>query len=314
MQKKLDSYFSVTRQHKPRSCFIYDPSQRRATFENEPGEDDCFLHTVLDVSLYLRSTPSSIQEKEFPLLSSSASIPLLISNLQKAVRRGDPSIAVPTALLLLQRDPMKLLRRLPIVYIEDVCLMDSYSLLVWWMMAGEAYVLTSVDIECILQCVLQLCTHMHAYEADRSPRDHSLLPSLVKQGSDAVLAVYYRSRYGGMKGDMWMLEAAVEYYLEHPCEIVPAEFPPLDPSWFQVPMEILPQAVDFHPFPKILATIATKTQLEERVIKEFIWFVDSAINVRKPATLDQSMEYAEKEEWPWIESVLARLRRSILQR
>ena len=81
-------------------------------------------------------------------------MPLIKSNLQKAVRRCDNQIAIQSALVLIQMAPMELLRRLPIIYIEDVCLMDSYSIVVWLMMADKDYsALKKRDIDIILNIV-----------------------------------------------------------------------------------------------------------------------------------------------------------------
>ena len=324
MQKKLDQYFSVTLKYKPRSCFVYDPSGPSATFEDEPLATDRYLTTVLNVGLYVRNctsatgaaaTATATATAVIPSVSTSASISLLKSNLQKAVRRGQVALALQSALAVLERDPMELLRRLPILYIEDVCLMDSYPLLIWWMMAGKEYILTTLDKYYVLQCVLHLATEMRAYDATYRTKK-GLDESWVKrEATDAVLAVYYRSLYGGMKGDMRMLEGAVEYYLGQPEEILHVSFEnPIDDAYWRDAFEILPQAVDFHPFPRLLTAIAKKTGMEEKIIQEFIWYVDSAINVRKQDTIDRSAEKAEQEEWRWIEPVLARIRHSMLQR
>jgi len=50
------------------------------------------------------------------------SIPLLKSNLQKAIRRGKADIALKTAKALIINDEKQLLRRLPIIALEDVAL------------------------------------------------------------------------------------------------------------------------------------------------------------------------------------------------
>ena len=59
----------------------------------------------------------------------------LQSHLQKAVRRKNKKAAVFTADLLLDLSPLKLLRRLPIILIEDTFVHKSLSTLVWLMCA-----------------------------------------------------------------------------------------------------------------------------------------------------------------------------------
>ena len=84
-------------------------------------------------------------------------IPLVKSNLQKAIRRCDSQIAIQSALVLIQCAPMELLRRLPIIYIEDVCLMDSYPIVVWLMMADRDYIINNDDIDKLLNIIHSLC-------------------------------------------------------------------------------------------------------------------------------------------------------------
>jgi hypothetical protein len=300
MQKKLENYFSVSMKHKEnRKCFIYDPTNYKASFENHPAENDQFLSIKLGISLYYR--PHSLVFLELPIVDTKIPVPLLKSNLQKAIRRCYTTLAIQTALAIIQKDHIELLRRLPIIYIEDVCLMDSYTIIVWLMMAEKEHVLDAMDIDILLHCIKSLCEYATYYDdsADYMTAD-KLSHEFIQDSLDEVIAVYYRSQYGGTKGDMKMLQNAVYYYKEHPSEIGKTEYHRIDYNTITNSVEILPEAIDFHPFPHLLTILQKKTRIEKDMIKEWIWFVESAVNIRKQHTMDKSNEMMETDEWKAI--------------
>jgi hypothetical protein len=310
MQKKIEDFFAVTICHSQtiKKCFVYDPSIPCATFVYEPLDTDQFLSTESGVKMYYR--PSHSSQYSFPIMGECPA-PLLISNLQKAIRRQDAEIAVQSALALAQQHPTKLLRRLPIIYIEDVTLMDSLPIVVWWMMAVD-YRLTSLDTEYLLNIVNSLASHDAYYENDREteqePDTHEQLQD--HHQADALLALLYRSKYGGMKGDMRMLVNAIQHFKEHPME--PTVYYRVHPSKISLRIEILMEAIDFHPFPQLLAMIQQKTKLDQERIKTFIWHVESGVNVRKSTTLEQARAYQERWEWRVISKFLDAIRRQLV--
>lgn len=297
MQKKLEHFFTVKHSQIIKRCFIYDSKEKRAFFAFEPAATDQLKTITQDIKLYLR--PSSQSElRSLPRIEHSCSTPLLISNLQKAVRRQDMTVALASTLALLEQDPIKLLRRLPIICIEDVAVIDSIPVMVWWMMA--VHPLTQEDKWIILCMVQTLCQISEACPTDRktqpAPMTHESL-----QNSDLHLALYYRSQYGGMKGDMVMLQNAISAAL--PVHSTQWELPSLPTE-----LEVLAEAIDFHPFPPLLTQLQKRTGLEQDVIQSCIWFAESGVNVRKELTLQQSEEYRERSEWKKIEPHLDELR------
>ena len=310
MQKKIEDFFAVTILHSQtiKKCFVYDPSIPSATFVCEPLDTDQFLSTESGVKMYYR--PSHSSQYSFPIMEECPA-PLLISNLQKAIRRQDTEIAVQSALALAQQHPTKLLRRLPIIYIEDVTLMDSLPIVVWWMMVAD-YQLNSLDIEHLLNIVKCLAAHNTYYENDREteqePDTHEQLQD--HHQADALRALLYRSQYGGMKGDMRMLVNAIGYFKEHPME--PTVYDQVHPSKISWRNEILMEAIDFHPFPQLLTMIQQKTKLDKERIKTFIWYAESGINVRKSATLKQARAHQERWEWRVISKFLDAIRRQLV--
>jgi hypothetical protein len=177
-------------------------------------------------------------------------------------------------------------------------MIDSIPVMVWWMMAAHS--LTHDDKWIILCMVQTLCQIDEACPTDRktppAPMSHESL-----QSSDLHLSLYYRSQYGGMKGDMVMLQNAIRDAL------------PVHPTQWSLPtlpieLEVLAEAIDFHPFPPLLTQLQKRTGLEQDVIQSCIWFAESGVNVRKPLTLQQSEEYQQTPEWKKIEPHLDELR------
>ena len=317
MQTKLDKFFEIKIQHKQnnKKCFIYDPENYKAFFESTPGPCDAYLTSKIGIKLYYRR-PSYNKHILLPKIYCKANIPLLKSNLQKAVRRCQTDIAIKSALAIIQRDPLELLRRLPIIYIEDVCLMDSYPIVVWLMMAEKEHPLDSNDIDILLNIVKTLCETQTYYDdsidyTKEFELAHNNLQDL--ENKDSTLAVYYRSQYGGMKGDMKMLRNSVYYYSERPSEIEKTIYDCINYAELGGNLEIMPEAIDFHPFPQMIKTLVKQTNLDNNDIKECIWFVESGVNIRKYYTIDNSRNYTQKELWKIIKSKLWRVRYNLIQ-
>ena len=306
MQTKLSQFFNIKTEFntKHKRCFIYDPSNSRAIFESEPQIKDEFIVKKLGISLYLRNCEEAAKY-DFPTIQTDATIPLLKSNLQKAVRRGKNIVAMATTLAILQKEPTELIRRLAIICIEDVCVMDTYPVLVWLMMTDKHYLLKAGDFYLILQIVNTLCnctqTFDHTYKYKEIVLNHESLQDLKRH--DVLLALFYRQKYGGMKGDIEMLSSAISFYSTNHGQIVKTDFSSIDCEIYEE-LEILPEAIDCHPFPFILDNINKKTGLENSKIKEFIWFAESAWNFRKLHTQITSENYKSHPEWELIEKHL----------
>lgn len=325
MQTKLDSFFKVNITYKTtnKKCFIYDPDNTNASFVSSPNETDVFIDTKCDIKLFYR--PSQISNiYNIPNITTNLPIPLLKSNLQKAIRRCENNIALTTTIALIQQDSIELFRRLPIIYIEDVCLLDSLPIIVWLMMADKQYKLTNQDIFLILKIVNNLCDvklyydEEDSYKYDKSKHElsHSYLQNFIHK--DCLLSLLYRSQYGGMKGDIVMLKNAIYYYLENSDKIQQTcyNFVELENIGFVV--ELINEAIDFHPLPQLLVQIKNKIKimtnedLDEESIKMCIWFCESGVNVRKINTIQKSEEFKETQLWNLIKPNLIYLRKRIL--
>lgn len=326
MQRKLESFFKVTTTYNPanKKCFIYDPDNTNAFFVTNPHDNDIFIDTKCDIKLFYRPSQITSNIYRVPNIITNLPVPLLKSNLQKAIRRHENNIALTTTIALIQKDSIELLRRLPIIYIEDVCLLDSYPIIVWLMMADKQYKLTNQDICIILTIINDLCNVRAYYNEEDSRKydnntfklSHSYLQKFDHR--DCLLSLFYRNQYGGMKGDMIMLKNSIYYYLENPFEIHKACYDFTELQNITSVVEVIHEAIDFHPFPHLLVQIKNKIKittnedLDEQYIKMCIWFSESGVNIRKRNTIQKSQEFQETELWKLIKPNLNYLRKRIL--
>ncbi|GAX78038.1 hypothetical protein CEUSTIGMA_g5480.t1 [Chlamydomonas eustigma] len=149
-------------------------------------------------------------------------IPALKSALQKCVRLGRASCAARCAMHLMKEDPSQLLRRLPIICLEDAILHPRLAVIVW-IMAAQAkgyvfglmlaseilkftYEIASVKVKDILPTIednMRISTNQDG--------ENSILQmenSLGDASKDEITllnAINLRASFGGMSGDVVML-------------------------------------------------------------------------------------------------------------
>lgn len=105
-----------------------------------------------------------------------------------------------------------------------------------------------------------------------------------------------------------MLRVAIDYYRLRPAEVLKTEFDKINYDLVEREIEILVEAIDFHPFPQMLTMLSKMVALDRDTIKEFIWFAESGYNVRKHDTIVSSVNYEERFEWKKIEKHLETVR------
>ncbi len=188
---------------------------------------------------------------------------LLKSMMQKAIRRGKSVEALRLSVALADLSLMELLRRLPVIILEDVSLHPELPVLIWLMVAvSRGYNPTNGLIYTVLGIVLDLCCtsnrdvyesisdhalEMHTLSIKNTPskgtRDissqesgHEETPSCAHTRNDddqvkslklhslplgaprlLVVSLLFRAAYGGLRGDVRMLEEyarlwAVRFY------------------------------------------------------------------------------------------------------
>lgn len=287
--------------------FIYDPEQRRAFFADH--EEGISVASRVKDTVQLYVIPSNnLSTPVIPILRSPDGTPLLKSNLQKAIRRQASDVAIQTAILLLQRDPMEMMRRLPIIAVEDVSLIDTFPVMVWLMMAGASYRLTTHDIDLILHIVWTLSESKSAIEYTKQASNPD-----GNYDNDILLSVYYRWKYGGMKGDLDLLHGVIQYHKTNDeNSILRTHFNQISYNTIAPEPILLMESIDFHPFPGMLTRISFDTGLSKDTIRKWIWKVDSAVNARKEWTRVESKQYSQTTEWCIIEPCLEEARMSFL--
>ncbi len=198
-------------------------------------------------------------------------VSVLKSNIQKAVRRRISAAAHATLRQLALQDPVEATRRLPIIMCEDTQLCpELFAELVWLMAAvSKGYNLTASDLQIMHDALETMLEAPGRYNLRVDVDD-----SEIKLRDVATEAFAIRIAFGGMKGDMRFLGFLERRYgaCELPC--APAKTYTSDVEAFQPQKHILPQAIDFHCFPKMLREIDGITQ-------ESVWWHWSSYNVRE---------------------------------
>jgi hypothetical protein len=175
------------------------------------------------------------------------SVPVLKSILQKAIRRKRPLPAVRVAMELLDKAPAELLRRLPIIALEDSSLHPDLPFLVWLMMAhSKDFGISQALGHQVLQIVFEIagCPNQDALPVGRLGHDdESCLPKLsLSSLNDVTLwSLVARAEYGGMKGDVAMLQRYAHLWQTRFRESEATRLPPcVDPatSWQTVPRQL----------------------------------------------------------------------------
>jgi hypothetical protein len=109
-----------------------------------------------------------------------------------------------------------------------------------------------------------------------------------------------------------MLKTAIDYYINNPLEISKTVYSSVNYDKIDSHLEILIEAIDFHPFPQMLTTLSRITKIDKQIIKDCIWFVESGYNIRKCETIKSSKLYEERSEWRKIECFLDDIRNDFI--
>lgn len=317
-QIKLDQFFTIKPTISTKNkYFIYMPEKRQAVYVNKVEEGDKFVIRKCGIELYIRE--KSERKIWKPKRIGKISIPFIKSNLQKGIRRKEHDVVYQSLLWLLSEDKISVLRRLPIIMIEDTILFQQIEIIIWLMIADKEYILREGDVEIILCIVKNMIEENGYFNYERNIEDNKI-DDIKGIENDTLRSLAYREKYGGMKGDMKLINKAIHYYMKNKYLIVEVKeydmreimekYEELDCVY----IDILWEAIDFHCYPFILSNISDKTGYTREMIKEYIWYSDSAWNERKELTKRKSNEYKKKEEWIIIENELEKERKKIIEK
>lgn len=309
-QNKITSFFKNTKITEC-GCFIYDPENVKAFFSNRPEPTDIFVNeiTKYNLKLYIRRKYHPV-DKNIRMIDKKIYIPLCKSNLQKAIRRGNIETTLCSTIYMLQNDPIQLFRRIPIIEVEDVCLMSSYNVCVWLMMANNYHQVTKRDYYNVLLIVSNLCKKSEYINIHHDDLPEVSIKDIKNhKNRDILLGLFYRKEYGGLKGDIKMLNNVIYDLYNNKIEVYE-----LDKKLkVNLPTDftILPESIDFHCYPSILEYIQKNTLIDKDLIKTYIWNVESGLNFRKVETIESSKKYSNDETWEIIKKYLDEYRSTL---
>jgi len=234
-------------------------------------------------------------------------LPLFKSNLQKCVRRKDEGRSIRTALAIFSYSPSELLRRLPIIMIEDTLIHPkSLIRLVWYMCAvSKGFVLSKEELSWVLGVVSAMCEN-DTYDAFNSrckktkDVDWSKLPY---EQQKFFWALELRKFYGGMWVDKQMIEYHEELWKERfSSDALSGWFDKIqNQPEYEVDIDLLDSnvdkddvllsAIDYHPYPFLVRKMIEKyPTLSADEIRISIWMCRSRINDRTPIDLTKFRE------------------------
>ena len=201
---------------------------------------------------------------------------LLISNLQKSIRRNLPRAAISTAceLIKYKQGATQLLRRLCIIILEDkFCCYDRiaehYNTLVWMMATGWGW---NGWQEWILGLIHYICSQDFEYIPKKEAN------KLAWSDNPYACCFLLRMFYGGMAGDMKMLAGAAHLVEKADPRQLKRNTVKLELKQPVHKLEVIPSAVDFHCASSILKNVAKRNpSYRQNQIKQAIWIYSSSI-------------------------------------
>lgn len=249
-------------------------------------------------------------------------VPMLKSALQKSIRRGLGQEALQIAWQLLNVDTDAFLRRLGVIMVEDVILVEEFSTLAWLVSAvSKGYQLRQFQVMWLLGLIGAMCTDVDTEPAHEQgqPDDASIVKDLMlcqdPRKRHVLLSVMFRVSYGGMPGDLELFRHCVIDRLHENVKsytgslTVPNEIPsPLKRC--DIPLA----SADFHCFPQILEDIHIKfPSFGVDEIKSCLWEYNSKINYRKDRKSSSDPEDPKlKTMWDTIQPLVSELQRRYL--
>lgn len=241
----------------------------------------------------------------------------LKSHLQKAVRLRKTRASVYTADLLLEISQLQLVRRLPIIVIEDAFLHNYFTTLVWYMcLVSQGYSLTDVQKMFILGFVYIIANSEFKEVAPDDCYDEFVFKNNIQKINklpedirNLIYSLETRKVFGGLKGDTEMLTAYENYYMRIPerkdmwRENFYREIRPicLKKTKF-LQNEWILSAYDFHCAPNLLKKLeeefGEKFGDEEEDYKSCIWIYSSSINKRRNVIYEEGKYKILKKDKP----------------
>ena len=246
-----------------------------------------------DLNIYINKKLVSSDLYNFESKYTTKNVSLLKSQLQKSIRRMNTSLSINICYQMINLDFNELLRRLLIITLEDVFLNQYFGILTWMMVAfsTKKWNPTNKDINWILNYVNYLCSISYRDKYSKIDTVHKSCDIDDKLYSSLIFSLELRKSYGGMKGDIKMLNWFInEWNIRFKSNLKYIDLIKknmklvniLDENIVLVkPSEMLLEGCDFHNYPDIINIIySNNLQFNKEQIKEAIWQYSSKINFR----------------------------------
>ena len=229
----------------------------------------------------------------------------LSSHIQKSVRKMETEKSVKSALHLINLDYNTFIRRLPIIMLEDVTIHESLPVLVWLMIANtKGFKLKREIVKWLLGVVYHLSTCDEFVNYEHYKGD---IP--IGYDNDIILnTLQFRKAYGGMKGDMMM----IEYYKQKiitkdilvnkgKVNIIKLDVGDLEyKDWIK-------SANDFHCNRYMIQYVKRSCDFTEDRLKSLIWIFSSSFNKRHPKKVHDSEEI---NDWNKIKDIVYKFQKN----
>ena len=283
--------------------------------------------------------PDYDKEKRFNLFKETTykNVAYLKSHLQKCIRKQNDTWALPTSYHFMRLDEVEMLRRLPIIMLEDVFLHESFTTIIWIMIAVSStkFKMQKYIYDYIYGIIYVLCKidkkdnitfddkdNDKDNDNDTDKDEISTITDIIDSYSTSNLkdsqisllySIHIRISYGGMEGDLKFLQKVANTWFKRfkhktvkinnmivrPIKIISISEMKLE-DWDL-------SAIDFHCNNKLLEFINKKYEdipIDE--IKKLIWMNSSRTNTRV------KYEIYNEEKWNMIKDYVLKTQKYLL--
>lgn len=288
--------------------------------EDQILDDSCYINTIhlrkinKDLQIYGKIKHNYINIVSKKYTKKIYNLSLLKSNLQKCVRRGDIDRALITSLNLIRLDFWHFVRRLIIIAIEDVGLIENLDFIVWLMVAYPNFEITNEIIHYLLLTVLTICKYQIKYYP--TSNIGTLNYENLDYSNKNIISLLIRGEYGGLKSDTLLINKFIN---SSDINIIKIKLGKLDIIRNITNNDILRESVDFHCYPDMLSDLSIKLDINPLCLKSLIWENNSKYNFRDiaPHTNNSCWKVenrSKKEDWDKIKEHLRLYQNEIIQR
>lgn len=284
----------------PKKYFIleWDKNKTDSYWSNEKPEKYNFIKKIkwrigIGYSIYLIGNIDTDINKIHKYEGLNYNISFLKSHLQKCIRKSLIQKSIDTAYSLFHLDYVQLIRRLPIIILEDSTLIKEYPTIIWLMATSSEYVLEyEYQLQWLLAIIKKIASSSFRDRIEKDEFDFIKNIKYINNIKDKftqtlIYSLELRKTYGGMKNDLKMISYFIKlwnYRLN--CDKYKKWIDILNTpvntnleynSLKIIDIEIV--GIDFHCYPKILTELKIKHKnIDIQDLKKTIWYIESSVN------------------------------------